>query len=187
MKAIFFAFFICASCAYRQGAPERAIPGGYRLVRVPVFKNLSQEVGIETSFTNAMIDELLRSRVAKPSEAAEVDILGTIESVQYLPSGNTSVGKKLPAEQGGGVVEYRLAAEYRVVIVISVAVKRKKDDQTLWAGKFTGQRTFFAAQITAPIVNSANPLYDLSARRRNIAELAQDMVAEANDKMTENF
>lgn len=180
MKAWFFVFFICASCAYRQGAPERTIPGGFRQVRVPMFKNLSQEVGIETSFTNATIDQLAQSRVAQLSPEAEVDVMGTIESVQYYPSGNVQIGKL-------GNDQIVRATDYRVVIVIEMSVKKRSDDQILWTGKFTGQRTFSAAQISAPVVNSANPLYNLSARRRNIGELAIDMVAQATDKMTENF
>jgi hypothetical protein len=180
VKALFLLFFICASCAYRQGAPERAVPGGFRQVRVPMFKNLSREVGIETSFTNAMIDELLRSRVATINPDADVEVLGAIESVQYFPSGNNPIGNI-------GVDRPVLASDYRVVIVMDLSVKKKSDDKLLWSGKFTGQRTFSAARITAPVVNSANPLYNLSARRRNISALAQDMVVEATDKMTENF
>jgi hypothetical protein len=145
-----------------------------------MFKNLTQEVGIEVSFTNATIDELLKSRVASLNPHAEVDVQGIIESVRYLPSGKTPVTKI-------GSDEVNLAAEYSVVIVIDMTVKKRNDDQVLWTGKFTGERSFSAAQIKAPIINSANPLYNLSARRRNIAELAQDMVAEATDKMTENF
>lgn len=186
MKAWIFVFLVCASCAYRQGAPERTIPGGHRQVRVPMFKNLTQEVGIETSFTNAIIDELLQTRVATINPNAEVDVLGTIESVQYVPSGINNIDPK--GDKGKlGNEPVVLAAEYRVVIVMDMKVKKRSDESLLWGGKFTGERTFSAAQIKAPIVNSANSLYNLSARRRNIAELAQDMVAEAADKMTENF
>lgn len=145
-----------------------------------MFKNLTQEVGIETSFTNAIIDELSQSRVAQLNPNAEVDVVGTIESVQYFPSGNTKIGEI-------GDDQVVLAADYRVVIVVDLAVKKRGEDLLLWNGKFSGQRTFSAAQIKDPIVNSANPLYNLSARRRNIAELAKDIVAEATDKMTENF
>jgi hypothetical protein len=130
-----------------------------------------------------MIDELMQARVAKLSPNAEVDVLGIIESVQYLPSGKSNIAPTGKFDNDQIV----LAAEYRVVIVIDMSVKKRSDEQVLWAGKFTGERTFSAAQIKASIVNSANPLYNLSARRRNIAELAQDMVAEATDKMTENF
>ena len=74
-----------------------------------------------------------------------------------------------------------------MVIVMELALVKRNSEQVIWSAKFTGERDFPAAQIESPIVNSANPLYNLSARRRNIAELAQDLVAEATDKMTENF
>lgn len=171
---------VSVSCAYRHGALERSIPGGSKDVRVPIFKNLSQEVGIETSFTNALIDEISQSRVAQVNPQSEVEVLGTIESVQYFPLGKKTVGEM-------GSDQILLATDYRVVIVMEVVVKKHLDDKVLWADKFTGERSFTASQVSSPIVSSANPLYNLSAKRRNIAELAQDLVAEATDKMTENF
>lgn len=182
-KTLFFyllGLLITFSCAYRHGALERGIPGGSKDVRVPIFKNLSQEVGIETSFTNALIDEISQSRVAQVNPQSEVEVLGTIESVQYFPLGKTTVGEI-------GSDQILLATDYRVVIVMEVVVKKHLDDKILWSDKFTGERSFSASQVQSSIVSSANPLYNLSAKRRNIAELAQDLVAEATDKMTENF
>lgn len=173
-------FLFSSACAYRHGAPERTLPGGSQDIRVPMFKNLSQEVGIETSFTNALIDELSQSRVAQVNPQSEVEVLGTIESVQYFPLGKKTIGEI-------GSDQMVLATDYRVVIVMGMVVKKHLDDKVLWADKFTGERTFSASQVSTPIVSSANPLYNLSAKRRNIAELAQDLVAEATDKMTENF
>jgi len=168
------------ACAYRLGAPERSIPGGSRDVRVPMFKNLSQEVGIETSFTNALIDELSKSRVAKVNPQAEVEVLGIIESVKYSP-----LGKKTVSAIGSDQIV--LATDYRIEIVMQMQVRQRDADKILWVDKFTGERTFSGSQVSSPIVSSANPLYNLSAKRRNIAELAQDLVAEATDKMTESF
>lgn len=181
MKAFIFGVLIFASsCAYRWGAAERTIPGGTRLVRVPIFQNNTSEVGIETSFTNALIDELIESHVAEIQSAAPVEIKGTIEKVDYVRSGQKTLGVF-------GEDKWGIATDYRVIIVVSLAVSEKTGGRTLWSGQFTGERTFTAAQIQAPVVNSANPLYNLSARRRNIAELAKDMMGEASDRMTENF
>lgn len=40
---------LLASCAYRLGSPDRGLPGGYRQVYIPMFKNMSQEPGIEVA------------------------------------------------------------------------------------------------------------------------------------------
>lgn len=181
MKAyLIFMFLFCASCAYRQGSPERSLPGGSQEVRVPMFKNLTQEVGVETFFTNALIDEVNRSRVAKLNPSSDVELLGTIESIQYIPSGTEPVGKI-------GNDQLVINREYRIVIVMELVLKKRYEEQALWANKFTGERSYSSSFITSPIVSGANPIYNLSARRRNISQLAQDMVAEATDKLTENF
>lgn len=145
-----------------------------------MFKNLSQEVGIETSFTNALIDELSKSRVAKVNPQAEVEALGIIESVKYSP-----LGKKTVSAIGSDQIV--LATDYRIEIVMQMQVRQRDADKILWVDKFTGERTFSDVVRSHLHRSSANPLYNLSAKRRNIAELAQDLVAEATDKMTEKF
>ncbi len=126
----------CSACAYRHGAPERSIPGGAQEIRIPMFKNVTQEVGIETSFTNALIDELAQSKIAKLNPNADIEVLGTIESVQYFPQGNVTGLKKIGSDQ---VV---LATDYRIVIVMELLVKNRAEDKILWVDKFTGERTF---------------------------------------------
>lgn len=156
------------------------MPGGVTDLRIPMFKNLSHEVGIENYFTNALIDEVNHSRVAKLNPYSEYELLGTIESVRYISSGIESVGKI-------GKDELTLNRENRVVIVINVTLKKRYDESVIWSNKFTGERAFAAAMVKAPVLSGVNPLYNLSARRRNIAELALDIIAEAADKMTEQF
>lgn len=180
---LYLFFLLFSACAYRHGAPERSIPGGVSEVSVPMFKNLSQEVGIETSFTNALVDELSQSRVAKLNPHSEVEVQGTIESVQYFPSASSYPKGAI----NGSPFPLVLATDYRIVIVIGMMVKNRGDDKILWTDKFTGERTFSASQVKSPIVSGVNPIYNLSAKRRNINELAQDLVAEATDKMTESF
>ena len=81
--ARFFLFLSCilsllslTSCAYRWGSPDRSLPGGYRQVYIPVFKNLTPEPGIEVDFTNALRREFERSKIARISEydAADAEI-----------------------------------------------------------------------------------------------------------------
>ena len=59
---------ILAGCAYHAGSGDRQIPGGYRSIAVPVFKNQTNEPGIEAYFTNAMIVEIERARVGLAQE-----------------------------------------------------------------------------------------------------------------------
>src|SRR4051812_22480614 len=113
---------LCSSgCAYRFGARERTLPGGYDLVAVPVFANKTMEAGIESYFTNALVHEFQRSRVARlsPKTDAQVTILGTIENVAYNAT-NTITSQSpsaLPTDTS-------LVTDYRIIVNASVQVMR---------------------------------------------------------------
>lgn len=181
-KLILFYFCFLAGCAYRQGTPDRSMPGGYRWVKVPIFKNYTQEPGIEISFTNALIEEVQRSRVAQVVEDSDISVQGIISEVNYRLGGKrTSIDYPILPE---GAVQ---ATEYRILILAQISVIRESDQKVLWTGQFNGERTYTAPQIASAVVNTANPLYNLSARRLNIKEVANDIASEAFDRMTENF
>jgi len=173
-----------SGCAYRLGASSRTLPGGYKYLSIPVFKNSTQETGAEVGFTNALIKEFERSQVGKVTSESlsDVTVVGTITSIQYLPgTGDFSNSKNfLP----NGTV---LANDYRILVSATVRVIRQADKTEIWTGGFSGERTYVAPKITLAGVNSANPLYNLSARRQNIESVANDMMAEAHDRITENF
>jgi TolB-like protein len=173
--------FVTAGCAYRLGSPDRSLPGGYRQLTIPIFRNLTQETGIEVAYTNALIQEFERSRTGKVVDPAqsEVRVEGEIASVQYLPGGKKE-GGTLPT---GSV----LASEYRILVTTRIKLVRVSDRSVLWEGNFSGERTYVAPQVTQAGLNTVNPLYNLSARRQNIEIMATDMMSEAHDRMTENF
>jgi hypothetical protein len=167
-------------CAYRWGTPSRTLPGGHKTVSIPVFKNMTMEPGIEISFTNSLRQEFERSKIARLTahSEAEAELEGRISSLQYLPGG--------PKESGmpTGAV---LASQYRILIEVEIVLKAIVSGKVLWSGKFSGERTYIAPQVTTAGVNSVNPLYNLSARRQNIDVLATTLMNEAHDRVTENF
>ena len=167
-------------CAYKWGTSDRKLPDSHEYVAIPVFKNLTQETGIEVSFTNALRQEFERSNVARivNKDSATAVMEGTIVSLQYLPAGPKETG--LPE----GTV---LASQYRILIEVQVVLKKKATDEKLWSASFSGERTYLAPQVTATGVNTANPLYNLSSRRQNIDVLATSLMSEAHDRITENF
>ncbi len=173
-----------SSCAYRQGAPERVMPGGYKWVKVPIFKNYTQEPGTEVFFTNSMIDELQKSKIATVVDNSDIVVEGAIESISYTP---TSIKYEKDDKTQTLPIGAVQATDYRIVVVTTISLVRKSDQSILWSSKFDGERTYTAPQISGAIVNSANPLYNLSARRSGLKEIANDMASEAIDRMTENF
>ncbi len=173
--------FVTVGCAYRLGSVDRSLPSGYRQVAIPIFKNLTQEVGIEVAFTNALRQEFQRSKAGEvvPSGQDEVLLEGVIETAKYEPGGKRE-GGNLPR----GVV---LASEYRILVNTRIRLLRSTDRSILWEGTFSGERTYVAPQVTQAGLNTVNPLYNLSSRRQNIEIMALNMMSEAHDRMTENF
>ncbi len=170
-----------AGCAYHRGLPKRALPGGFTKIAIPIFSNLTQEPTIEVPFTQALIAELEKSKIAQLTDPrfAEVIALGKIKSVEYLPSGR---------REGGGLpLGAVLASEYRIVLTMELSLKKVSDQTIVWSSVFQGERTYIAPQVTQPVVNTVNANYNHSARRLNIETLSKQMVAEAYSQMTEGF
>lgn len=182
---IFFGYNLCG-CAYQLGSVNRSIPGGFKKVSIPVFKNKTQEVGIEVAFTNALIQEFQRSRVAHivDKSISEVAVVGSIENIQYLPGAKRLSGDSATPYLPSGTA---LASEYRILLTVTVQVIKQADGVELWKSTFKGERTYQAPQVTLAGVNSVNPLYNLSARRQNIDLMASDIMLEVHDRITENF
>ncbi len=172
------------SCGYKFGLADRALPGGYKQVAIPVFRNTSSDVGIEVPFTNALIRRFARSQVARVSEKnlAPLVLEGTIVRVETLP-GPAVTSAELKTLPDGAV----LTTEYRLVVSTSITLKRKSDEKVIWQGQFANEKVYAAPRLGREVLNSANATYNHSARMETIARLAEEMMAEAHDRMTENF
>jgi hypothetical protein len=175
-----------SSCAYRFGSPERRIPGGYHLIAVPVFSNKTQEVTIETFFTHSMIMEVERSSLATitPKEESQAILMGEITKIDYILG--TEVTPTTPGFESlpKGTV---LSKEYRIIAEANIRLVRSSDKAVLWEGSVQGEKRYPAPVITKEVLNTANPLYNQSAKIQNIQQMSQDMMAEAYERMTENF
>ncbi len=175
-----------SSCAYRLGSPERQIPGGYELVAVPVFKNKSQEVSIENIFTQAFRKEMERSSLAKvvSKEESQAIVYGEITSVKHVAGSEVTRSDSGFEDLPQGVV---LSKEYRIYVTTKITLKRSSDLAELWTGSFTGERRYSAPAITKQTINTANPIYNQSARLQYIQLIAEDTMAQAFEQLSENF
>lgn len=87
-----------------------------------------------------------------------------------------------------------LNKQYSVTLTVSVSARRASDHSILWSGNFTSTRPYNGPLLGTPTlldgtpgINTAAPLYNQVARQDTIARLAKDMMAEAHDRITENF
>lgn len=181
---MFVAAQIVGGCGYRAGVGERQLPLGYRLIDVPVFKNMTHETGVEVYFTNALIREIGRSRVGKVTGAAssQATLEGKVDSIQYVPINQVQASEN-PSLPSGTI----LTTEYRVLARVSLVLRRNSDRRVLWEGSFNGERTYLTPKIGAEAINSANAVYNHSARYQTIQTMAVDIMSEAHDRLTENF
>ncbi|MCB0351090.1 MAG: LptE family protein [Bdellovibrionales bacterium] len=175
-------------CAYRFGYMQRDLPGGYKEVAIPVFQNKTGQVAIEGYFTNELIRQFSRSQVAKVADPdhAPVTIEGKINSVEFIHRGQVD-GNNPGDSQVRNPENTVLTLEYRVLVNATVLLRRNSDQKVLWQGAFDNESVYSAPQVGIKIANSVNPLYNNSARVDVIARMARDMMAEAHDRMTENF
>lgn len=185
LRQMFLLLILALSgCGYKFGLAEHALPGGYKQVAIPVFKNSSQDVGIEVPFTNALIRRFARSQVARviDKESSPLILEGTIVNIDTI-SGPAVTNTELRTLPDGAV----LTTEYRLVISTNLILKRKSDEKVIWQGTFSNEKVYAAPRIGKEVLNSANATYNQSARMETIARLAEEMMAEAHDRMTENF
>jgi hypothetical protein len=175
---------LLTSCAYQVGFTNRALPHGYKQVYIPVFKNYTQEPGIELDFTNSLRTELERSRVARMTDPglAEVELIGEISDLIYMPENpqSSSTSSTLPT----GTV---LASAYDIRLNVKLSLKKRSDGSTIWTSQFNSDKKYNAPRVTMAGINTVNPLYNLSARRQQIQIMSETMMAEAYERMTENF
>ena len=175
-----------SACAYKFGLSSRALPGGYAQVAVPVFRNDTAEVGLETVFTNSLIRRFARSQVARVTEkdASPLVLEGAVRQITVNSGAMvTNKDKQMPSLPDVAV----LTTEYRLQVTADIKLRRKSDDKIVWTGSFTNERVYQAPRIGTAVVNSANSTYNQSVRTRTLALIADDLMAEAHDRMTENF
>ena len=177
-----------SGCAYRWGFTDRKLPGAYDQVAVPIFENKSEEVGIEVDYTNAFVNRMERSKAARivSKNLAPAVVEGSIQSVNVILGSGVTGGKdnkEIPKLPDQAV----LTTEYRVVVNVKVQLRRTSDQSVLWVSVFQGEKTYQGPRIGTAVVNSANALYNQSARRDTIQRLAEEMMTEAHNRMTENF
>lgn len=175
-----------SGCAYEVGYQKRALLGKYKSVAVPVFKNQTQVTGVETYFTSTLIKEFERIKTVKVTSksASPVYIKGSIDEI--LIEGMSPI-------QGGAEPFDRLPREaalysvYRLKLKLKIQVLRRDDQVVVWNESFSREKVYKAPQIESPTINSANALYNESAKQASLSEMADELMTDIYDRLTESF
>lgn len=178
-------FYLCG-CAYKLSTQLEKLPGNLQSVQIPLFINSSTEPGVEIFFTNSLKNETLKSRIVKlvdDESEAEGVLQGKIVNVDILVAESIIEAKNtkyLPKENV-------LSSAYTVTVTTELVLKKKGSSDVLWSGTFKQARNYSAPQITLPVINTANSLYNHSAKRQTLDAISKEMMQAAFDRMLENF
>ena len=132
---------VSSGCAYRLSSEYATLPGGVKNIQIPVFKNESPEVGVETFFTNSLKSEALRSRFVRlqnEESTSEAVLQGTIKSITVIADESVIEAKNtqyMPTETV-------LATQYKVTVNVDVVLKRRGSTEVLWSGSFRQESNY---------------------------------------------
>lgn len=122
--AVFLAAFmsLLMGCGYHLAGTGGQAPGNIQSIAVEMLNNRTGEVGIETIFTNAMLNEfILWKRVSvKPSNEADAVLGGSISSIRIQEFSHVTSTQTLQS---------------RVTITLSLTLTRVDTDDVLWQNK----------------------------------------------------
>jgi len=181
-----FLFGLLTGCAYQLSNKVDVLPGNSKVLYIPVFKNDSTESLVEVYYTDSLKNEVLRSGYAKLSNTeseADAVLIGRIQSVEVttdelvVESVNT---KYLPKDSV-------LSSKAKIKVQVELILKKKGSSEILWRGQYTEAKDYTPPQLTLPTINSANNLYNLSARKQTLITLSKEMMQLAFDRMVDNF
>ena len=177
---------IFSSCAYKLSSESDSLPGNVKIIQIPLFINDSAEVGAETMFTNSLKSEALRSKFVQlknDDEFVEAILQGRITGIDNIADESVIEAKNtkyLPTETV-------IATQYKVSASIELKLIRKGSSAILWSGSFRQGSNYSAPQITLPVINTSNALYNHSAKRQTLDALSKEMMQAAFDRILEDF
>lgn len=191
MKYVCFSLFLLfAGCGYQLGFGERALPEGVKSVHIPIFINDTFETGSEVYFSNALREEITRSRIARLAspDQAEANLVGRIIRVDYVQTTQDMRERDQVVKDSG--VRYLprgtvLTTEY--LVRVTVEVQMIQDNKVVWKQWLRDERLYDAPQIGLQGINTANTNYNHSARQTVLKNLAQVMMHELYGRLTESF
>jgi len=196
MKLILLSLLLSlCQCGYNWGHQTRELPGGHKTVYVEMFENQTSEVGLEAQFTNALIQELERSKFALVTSKymAEVVISGSILSATVVGSGSDvnfvakDFSSATPTQRTSTAYTASYFSTYGMSVVTNLKVTRSRDKQLIWQSSVTGRKSFQAALLKKQGVRSSNVLYNQARKKQTIKLIAKEMMSDAFDRLTENF
>lgn len=154
-------------CGYRFVPRETTLPEGVRSVCTPLFQNETPEPGLETLFTRAMRQELLRTGTLGDGGACEARLEGVVTGVNNVPTIVTEPTADTPAQ----LASYRAFAEVRLRLL--------KGEQVLADTSVSGTEDY--------LPGSGDVLEAEANRQAALHRLSETLMREAYDRLARNW
>ncbi len=169
---------LAGACGY-QLASRSSLPGEARSAYVPVFRNLTPEVGVEGWFTDAFRLELQR-RGLEGGEASDLVALGEIEELT-TPSWLETLTR---SEVDGRVAEASHKALYRVSAAVTVKLFRGGEEVA--STRVVGSEEHSPGRSDVANPSASAELYARTEAQRALAlrRLASSLMARAVENLT---
>jgi hypothetical protein len=155
-----------SGCGYHFAVGEGQPPGNIRSVAVAVLDNRTTEVGIESLFTNAILDEFIRWQrlPVKPQGEADATLTGRIRRMELDDVSH------LRAEQ---------TLETRVTVTLALRLQHNETGETLWENR----ELIYYEEYQ----ETGNPAQTDMNRRRALGDIAEFLAEKIHRSIFQTF
>jgi Lipopolysaccharide-assembly len=155
-------------CGYRFVARDATLPEGVRSVCAPVFVNETPEPGLETLFTQAMRQELVRAGTLGDGAVCDARLEGIVTIVNSSPTILTEPTEANPTPQ---LASYRAFAEARLRLL--------KDERVLSETSVSGTEDY--------LPGSGDVLEAEANRQAALHRLSETLMREGYERLARNW
>ena len=157
--------FSLLGCGYHFAGTGGQAPGDIKSIAIDVLQNNTAQIGLESVFTNAILNEFIRWKrlPIKPRKEAEGVLGGSIAKIQIREISHVDSNKTLTS---------------RVTITLKLNLKRVETDEVLWKKDYSYYEEY---------VETDNPLDTALLRRRAANQIAKYLAEKIYIDMFEEF
>ncbi|MBW2580749.1 MAG: hypothetical protein JRD00_07375, partial [Deltaproteobacteria bacterium] len=166
LTACILALLALFGCGYHFAGTGGQAPGDIQSIAVNVLGNQTAEIGIETIFTNAILNEFIRWKrlSVKPLNEAEAVLGGSVARIKTQTASHLTRTRTL---------------ETRVIVTLSLTLTRVDTDEVLWQNKKLSYHDEY--------VEAANALNTNRLRREAFRRIAEFLAERIHRDLFEEF
>jgi outer membrane lipopolysaccharide assembly protein LptE/RlpB len=157
---------VLSSCGYNFRGKTNNLPSDVKTIAIPVFKNNTGELRIESTFTDQTIFQFTRSQIVRVVGEGQADAIlrgaitrADVEDVAYTAQ--------------------ETSQQRRITITVKASLTRTRDGKVLWHRRDLKQQRTYS-------VGSTPQATDLN-KQVAVNDLAQSMAQTLHDSVFENF